>query len=171
MNDLYREILVKKKSTGADTLKKAGLIALTVLLAAAGLLIHPLLLLVAVGAGILTWFISTGLDLEYEYLYVNGDIDIDKIMSKQRRKRAASYAVENLELIAPSRSHDLDQYRGRAAVKDFTSGDPDAKSYTAVYSCDGGLQMVQLELDDELIADIRRIAPRKVSRDCLTSSR
>ena len=84
MNDLYREILVKKKSTGADTLKKAGLIALTVLLAAAGLLIHPLLLLVAVGAGILTWFISTGLDLEYEYHYVNGDIDIDKIMIKQR---------------------------------------------------------------------------------------
>ena len=170
MNDLYKEILVKKQSTGTDMLKKVGMIALTVVLAAGGLLIHPLLLLAAVGAGVATWYISTGLDLEYEYLYVNGDIDIDKIMNKQRRKRAASYSFETLELIAPSDSHELDQYRSRAAEKDFTSGVPGTKSYTAVYTADGGLQMVKLELDQELIADIRRMAPRKVSRDCLTSS-
>ena len=169
MNDLYKEILIKKRATGTDTLKKAGLIALTALLALGGLFIHPLLLIAAVAAGALTWFIVTGLDLEYEYLYVNGDLDIDKIMNKQRRKRAASYTVETMELIAPTGSHELDQYSQRAALKDFTSGDPDAKSYTAVYAGEGGLQMVKLELDDEVIADLRRIAPRKVSRDCLTS--
>ncbi len=168
MNDLYREILVKKQGSPTDTLKKAGLIILTVLLGAAGILFHPLFLIACIGAGILTWYISSGLNLEYEYLYVNGDIDIDKIMNKQRRKRAASYAVETLELIAPSGSHELDQYQSRASLKDFTSQDPSAKSYTAVYAMDGGLQMVKLELDRDIIEDLRRIAPRKVSRGCLT---
>ena len=167
MNELYRETLVKHPTSGLDTLKKAGVIALTVVLAAGGLFISPFLLILAVGAGVLAWFVITGLDLEYEYLYVNGDIDIDKIMNKQRRKRVASYSLEELEIVAPEGSHDLDAYNGKAAVKDYTSGNPDIKPYVAVYNQKDGMQMVKLELEKDVLQDIRRLAPRKVSREIL----
>ena len=171
MNELYREILVKHTPTSADTLKKAGVIALTVLFAAAGFLLHPLFLLGAVGAGVLAWFVITGLDLEYEYLYVNGDFDIDKIMNKQRRKRAASYNLEEMELIAPSGSHDLDPYQSRGTVRDYTSGNPQIKTYTAVYNKNGEITLVKLELEEDILGDLRRLAPRKISRDILLGVR
>ena len=167
MNELYREILVKHTATGMDQLKKAGVIVLTVLLAAGGILINPLLLLAAAGAGVLSWFVITSLDLEYEYLYVNGDFDIDKIMNKQRRKKVASYSLEELEIIAPEGSHDLDPYNGKGTVRDFTSGNPQIKTYVAVYNRKDGKELVKLELEQDVLQDLRRLAPRKVSREIL----
>ena len=167
MNELYREILIKHSSTGSDVIKKAGVIALVIVLIAGGLFITPLLLIAAVGAGIFAYFVITGLDLEYEYLYVNGDFDIDKIMNKTRRKRVASYTLEEMEIIAPSSSHDLDPWRGKASVKDYTSGQMNKNSYTALYNTSSGQLLVMLELDEDVIRDIRRLAPRKISRDIL----
>ena len=167
MNDLYREILVKHPATGTDMFKKIGVIALTAVLAAAGLLIHPLLFLPAIGAGVFAWSVITGLDLEYEYLYVHGDFDIDKIMNRQRRKRVASYTLEELELLAPSGSHDLDPYSGKGQVLDYTSGDPNVKTYVAVYNTSRGIKLVRLELDNDILRDLRRLAPRKISREIM----
>jgi len=167
MNDLYQEILIKKKSGPLDGLKKAGMIGLTVLALFAGLFIHILFIPVAIGLGILSWFVINNLDLEYEYLYVNGDLDIDKIMNKQKRKRMASYAIGSLEYLAYATSHELDSYQnGRnTKVYDFTSGEEGRKVVAAVYSREGGYDLVRLELNETILKDIRRIAPRKISRD------
>ena len=167
MNDFYREILIKRKQKPLDSLKKAGMIALTLLAAAAAFFIHVLFLPAAIVLGVLSWFVISGLDLEYEDLYVNGDIDIDRIMNKQRRKRAASYAIGSLELLAPSASRELDTYRNGKNVKeiDFSSGDEAARTVTAVYSREGGFDLVKLELDDDLVKDMRRYAPRKISQE------
>lgn len=166
MSDLYREILVKKQQTGADKAKKAALIAGIVLFAAAGIVVHPVLLIGALGLGIAAYFLLPGLNLEYEYLYVNGDFDIDKIMSQQKRKRCASYNVADLEIAAPTGSHDLDSFTsgGKAKIKDYTSGDPQAKSWSLVYKSNEGYDLVRMELEEAVISDLRRIAPRKVSR-------
>ena len=168
MNDLYREIMVKRKKSPLDSMKKVGLIVLTVVLFAAGMLINPLILLLGVVSCFVTWYFGASFDVEYEYLYVNGDIDIDKIMGKQRRKRVGSYELEAMEILAPTGSHELDPYKDRAKVKNFTSLEPGVKSVTGVYAVDNQLYMVELELDRDVIEDIRRIAPRKVSRECLT---
>ena len=42
------------------------------------------------------------LNVEYEYVFVNGDLDIDKIMNKARRKkRMSSVDADQMELLAP----------------------------------------------------------------------
>ena len=167
MNDLYKEILVKRSPQGTDAIRKAGMILLPVLFALAGFFISPFFLILAVAAAVLAWFVITGMNLEYEYLYVNGDIDVDRIIAKQKRKKAGSYPLENLELIAPTGSYELDSYKGKNVREiDYTSGDGQTKSYTAAYHQDDGTVLVRLELDDDLIRDLRRAAPRKVSREC-----
>ena len=146
MNDLYQEILVKKKASAKDTALKILVIAVTVLVLAAGVLFLTPLLLVG----------------EYEYLYVNGDIDVDKIMSKSRRKKVASFSKDNLEVMAPTGSAVLNDYLNGAKVEDYSSGEENASTWTLVYSGDKSKTAAILELPDELSEDMRRYAPRKV---------
>ncbi len=170
MGDVYEEILIRKEKTGADTAKKIGLIAAVALIAVVGVMYMPLLIVVAIAAGAGAYYLIQGLNVEYEYQYVNGDFDVDKIMNMSRRKKAGSFELANLEYIAPSASHELDSYMQRKALKviDYSSGKENAKTFTAVYNGEGGAQAVIFEdLTEEIFKDLRRQAPRKVSRECL----
>ncbi len=168
MSDLYREILVKRKKTPVMNILRILLIAATAVLAVAGLMIAWPLIIGAAAAGVGSYFVSGRLEQEYEYLYVNGDFDIDVIYNMQKRKRAASYDADNLEIFAPYRSHQLDSWKNKngLTVRDFTSGEENRSVWAGVYSADKGEEMVLLELDDSsLVNDLRRIAPRKVFLD------
>ena len=90
MSDLYTEVLVKKQQTGKDKAIKGVLIFFTVLFAAAGIMMNPLILLLALVLGIVDYIFIPKLSVEFEYLYVNGELDIDRIYSQSRRKRAAA---------------------------------------------------------------------------------
>ena len=164
MGDTYKEILVKRKSRPTDGLIRIGLIALTVLCAAAGLFVHILMLIPAIGLGVACYFLLPSFDLEYEYLYVNGDIDVDKIMSRQKRKKAASFDLAELEICAPTGSHELDSYLsgGNAKIADYTSGEENVKFWTVICNHNGERTGAMLELDETVIGDLWRRAPRKV---------
>lgn len=164
MSDLYTEEIVKKEKTGKDTIIKVLLIAGT----AASVLSFPVLgmisIVLIIAFAVADYFIIPSLDLEYEYLYVNGEIDIDKIMSKQKRKRIFSGDVSGIEFMAPSGSHELDHYRSRQDIKkkDYSSGKKDAKTYTMVLKQDQGLMMITFEPSETVLKDMKRIAPREV---------
>ena len=163
MGDLCKEILVKRVMTTTEKILRAVLIAVTVLCIAAGLMRWPFLL-TGIALAVVCCFLVPGFDLEYEYLYVNGELDIDKIMAKQRRKRCVSYDVANLELAAPTDSALLGRYQQQKdiRVRDYTSRMSDTDSWTLVFNSKKGWELVKLELDDEIIGDIKRRAPRKV---------
>lgn len=72
MSDLYTEVLVKKQQTGKDKVIKGVLIFFTVLFAAAGIMMNPLILLLALVLGIVDYIFIPKLSVEFEYLYVNG---------------------------------------------------------------------------------------------------
>ena len=117
MSDLYTEVLVKKQQTGKDKAIKGVLIFFTVLFAAAGIMMNPLILLLALVLGIVDYIFIPKLSVEFEYLYVNGELDIDRIYSQSRRKRAASYELSNMEILAPYQSHQLDSYKKNQSIK------------------------------------------------------
>ena len=112
MNDGYQEILVKRQKTAKDTLLRGLVIGVIAVLIAGGIfLFNPIFLIAGMILGFLAYyFILPNFDLEYEYLYVGGDIDIDKIMAKRKRKRVASYSKDNLEVMAPTGSDHLADY-------------------------------------------------------------
>ena len=83
MSDLYSELLVKKEPTAKDSIVKYGMIVLTVLAVGAGLFISPILLLVAVALGVASYFVIPRTDLEYEYLFVNGEYGHVKIQTEK----------------------------------------------------------------------------------------
>ena len=168
MSDLYTELLVKKEKTAKDSGIKYGMIALIVLAVAAGLLIHPMLLILALALGIVGYyFVFPRTDLEYEYLFVNGDFDIDMIMAKTKRKRVMSFSLSEADLAAPLTSHRMDYYNGNQNLKerDFSSGDPSHRRFAIILHKDNEQLKVILEPDEDLAMKMKNSAPSKVFLD------
>ncbi len=164
MSDLYTEEIVKKEKTAKDTLIKVLLIAGTIVSVASLMVFGWLSIVLIIAFAVADYFVMPTLSLEYEYLYVNGEIDIDKIMSKQKRKRVFSGDMASLELLAPSQSHELDHYRTRNDIKkyDFSSGKKDARTYTMILKKEQTMEMVVFEPSEVMLKDMKRIAPREV---------
>lgn len=166
MSDLYTEVIVKKKKTAKDTILKAALIALTVL-AALAVVMTPLgiIAIVILGViGVADYFLLPTFDIEYEYLYVNGELDIDKIMSKQKRKRAYTADISQMEILAPSNSHALDSYNHRnLKTFDFSSRMEGHQTYTMILKKENGPERLIFEPNEVMLKDMKRIAPREVN--------
>ena len=168
MSDLYSELLVKKEKTMKDNLIKVGAIGLTALLVLAGLFIHPLALLPAIILGVVSYlFIIPKTDLEYEYLFLNGEMDIDMIMAKSKRKKAGSFRLSETDIVAPMDSHRLDYYKNNQKLKvlDFSSGNEKNKRYGVVTRNEKESCMIIIEPDENMAKAIKNSAPSKVFLD------
>lgn len=103
------------------------------------------------------------MDVEYEYLFVNGDLDIDKIMHKARRKRVCSVNINDVEILAPADSGDARQYQ-RAKTQDYTSASGSKNVYALVVNEKGVLKKILFEPNDTIVEGFFLMAPRKVVR-------
>lgn len=167
MSDLYSELLVKKEQTAKDVVTKYGLITLTVLFVVAGLFISTLLLIVAIALGVVSYFVIPKTDLEYEYLFVNGDMDIDMVMSKAKRKKVISLKLTEADLIAPLTSHRMDYYNANQKLKvlDYSSGNPEHKRFGVITRHGNETCKIIIEPDEEMALAIKNSAPSKVFLD------
>ena len=160
MGDFYAEQLVKKKTEVKDIVIKIGLIILTVLSFLAVFMI-PFGILVPAAFIVADVFLFRLLDVEYEYLYTNGDLDIDKIMHKERRKNVFSVDVHDMEVLAPSGSAELLPYRN-IKPNDFSSRIQGKELYEMILTVKGIKKRVIFEPNENLIEGIRMCVPRKV---------
>ena len=166
MNETYVECLVKKQSNIGMKLLKILSMMIAVVFVLLGMLtlLWPALIVGAV-AGIAAYFIYLNADLEYEYLYLDKEITVDKVMARTKRKRAAKYDMERMEIFAPLHSHHLDSYKNRKVkTVDFSSGvsgQPEVR-YAMYY--EGGLKII-LEPNQEMVKAMKNAAPRKVFLD------
>lgn len=167
MSELYSECLVTREAKAKDTIIRYGLIALTVLAVAAGLFFHPLALIAAIGLGIADYFIIPKTDLEYEYLFVNGELDIDMIMSKTKRKKVKTLNLTEADLVAPVNSHRMDYYNSnqKLKVQDYSSGNPQHKKFAIIIRDNGETCKILIEPDETMANAIKNSAPSKVFLD------
>ena len=167
MGDLYSEYLVKKKPTALDAVIKYGLIILTVLAALAGLFVSPVILVLAVILGVVSYLVIPKTDIEYEYLFVNGEFDIDMVMAKSKRKKVTSLKLSEVDLIAPLDSHRMDYYNGNSRMKtlDYSSGNPQHKRFAIIAKSGGENSRIIIEPDEQMAQAIKNSAPSKVFLD------
>ncbi|MGN0401863.1 MAG: DUF6106 family protein [Acetatifactor sp.] len=164
MNESYVECLVKKKTSPAAVFGKylLWMLAVVFLLLSFMNAFAFLPLIIAVAIGVAAYFVSMHTDLEYEYLYLDKELTIDKVMAKTSRKRVAVYQLDRMEILAPMKSYHLDDYRNRnVTVKDYSVGyeaQPDLR-YCMYY--EGGVKLI-LSPSPEMIKMMKNAAPRKV---------
>ena len=166
MNETYVEWLVKRKTPAYMKLLKILSIMLAVCFVLLGFITIVAMIigvLLCVGA----YFIYLNSDLEYEYLYVDKELTIDKIMAKSKRKKVATYDMEKMEIMAPVKSWHLDNYKNRMEkekAQDYSSGEERQPDPRYVFFYDGK-QKVIFEPNAEMIKAIQNGAPRKVFTD------
>lgn len=162
MNEFMVEQLVKKKTTAKDTLIKVVLIAGTVI-SFLFFSVNMIAFLLFVVFLVLDVFLLKRLDVEYEYAYFDGTLDIAKIMSKQYRKEVFSTNIkEEMEILAPTDSPDLKYYNVEKTL-DYTTKYPEKKTYTMVTLYKGQKVKVIFEPNEKMLNSMRDAAPRKVN--------
>ena len=163
--ETYVECMVKKKANGLMSALKVLLIGIAVITGLLGFMGLIVFLIIAVVAGVGAYFVSLNANLEYEYLYVDKQLTVDKIMARTRRKKVETFDLERMEILAPIKSWHLDDYKNRQLkVVDYSSGveqQPDIR-YSMIYN---GEKRVIFESNAEMVAAIKSIAPRKVFTD------
>ena len=165
MSDIYVECLVKAKQSGMGKFCKVLLIVLTVIFGLMAMMGIVVGFIVAVVTGVGAYFVNLYTDIEYEYLYLDKELTVDKVMAKSKRKRVGVYSVDRMEVLAPVKSYHLDSFKNRTVKeKDFSIGEelkPDLR-YALYY--EGGEKLI-LSPSEELVKALRSVAPRKVFMD------
>ena len=164
MSDTYVECLVKAKTSAWAKFLKTFLIVLTVLFGIIMFVFAPAMV-VALITGVATYFVNLYTDIEYEYLYLDKELVVDKVLAKTKRKRVATYSIDRMEILAPVKSYHLDNYKNRQVKElDYSIGEvcqPDLR-YAMYY--EGGIRVI-LSPSSEMIKALKNVAPRKVFND------
>ena len=103
--DVFTEYMVKKQKSGKDVFLHilCGVSAAAVIVVA--LLLIPIVTLqfgqigsmytmlaplIALGAGYGAWYLISSMNVEYEYILTNGEMDVAKVLGNSRRKQTRS---------------------------------------------------------------------------------
>lgn len=165
MSESYVECLVKHKTPTVKVFLRILFTVLTVLFALLIFMAGLLAFIMAVVCGILSYFMMLECSVEYEYLYVDREIIIDKISGQKKRKTIEKLNTEKMEILAPVNSWHLDEYKNRELKqKDYSIGyeaQPDQR-YVLIYNNEA---RVLLSPNSAFVAAVKSIAPRKVFTD------
>ena len=162
MDDLYVECLVARRTNPAGILLRGITYGLTALFVLGGLFINTIFFFGAILGALAVYFVLPLLSVEYEYLYVSKTLTVDKIFSKEKRKNAAEYDLEKMEIFAEEGAYQLDDYKNMKVVsKDYSSGIPDRKRWVMIVRRDSDVERIILEPNEEMIAAFKNQFPGK----------
>ncbi|MGN0642301.1 MAG: hypothetical protein ACI4JJ_04075 [Huintestinicola sp.] len=101
-NDCYVEQLIEKRPGGAEAAKKIGIgLAAVIVGGALAFFFFPMGIILAGFAFYGAFYLISGCDVEYEYIFTNGDLDIDKIIGKRKRKRLITAKLSEFTAFGP----------------------------------------------------------------------
>ncbi len=169
--DTFIEIIVRRKLQGIDYLKIAGLmIAYTLLILLAFIFagVVPFLLsllpLIVIGGAFGAWWLITSLNKEFEYVVTKGDLDIDTIVARRRRKRAYSVKAKDLEIMAAVNSDEYRTYskQQNIKIKNLAANPADDKNWFLVSQFEGARTLVIISPNERIVKNMHRFARHRV---------
>lgn len=146
MNDVVLEWIIPYVMPAKKRLLKAVLVSLLIVLLADAVLFYAFLLLPAIVLGIVEFFLFRSWKLEYEYVYVNGDFTISKIIRKEKRKDVFHCDRKYIQYVREGKLTE-----DGCRVSDFSSGWEKAD----VYTLRTGNRLVYIEPNEEFLQDLR----------------
>lgn len=161
--DTFFEQIIKIKLTGkVKTLITAIIVfdalLVCVLLYLSLFLAPTIMLLVVAGAIYGGYKLISLLSIEYEYIYTNGDLDVDKIVAKSNRKRMVSIKCSEVEKYG--------EYKGQPApgsVKSthiFCNPDSEGQVYLIAKDRNLGNVMIVMAPNERIRAELEKAIPR-----------
>lgn len=172
MGDTLVECAVKRK-TNMKNLALLGLVIGLMVVAFAFFIFYFrswIMFLIGILLCVLISKITSMCDEEYEYIFLNGDMDFAKIVGKKKRVEIMSVSMDEVELVAPLSSDKLLPYDrrepGRYLARDFSSAFPNHRERMYVIICKSENQTYRIvfEPNEKLLDAMWQMAPRIVER-------
>lgn len=156
--DVFCEYIVKVKKNPVElTISALGIILAVILLGfSLFFLFTPFssfVLLIDAGVVYGAYILITHFNVEYEYILTNGDIDIDKIIAKRKRKRVLSFSTKEFEIVAPYK-----QGENYTNVLDLGTRNYE-NAYYAVFSKDGQKKTLVFNPPQKMIEAMKTYSP------------
>ena len=125
--------------------------------------IGTIVLLVIAGIVYLVYRLVTSINLEYEYILTNSDIDVDMIINARRRKRMTTVNLRSVECFAQKKSPEFNRFSNSRGIKKLFACRDAADDNTCFVVYTEGEQTKMLFFDpNEKIADrIKTLNPQK----------
>ena len=142
LNDGYAEHIVKAKTPASVTCGMAAGIVLMIAGLGAAMFVQgfgSIGFLVAIAGAVVFGIFVSRRETEYEYIMVNEDIDIARIIAKKSRKKIMSFSNADVKFIAKEGCIYLDNELQQDGV------------YVFVLNKNGKAEFVKLELSDRTI--------------------
>lgn len=161
--DSFKELLVTRKPNNTVFFKRTVIFIAALLIAVVLFIILNVMSLVLIA--LLFWgayLLIKNFDVEYEYICTNGDLDIDKITAKSRRKRLISVDLKNVLDFGSLNDKNLN--KGYSII-DATSGESEDESY--FIQCKDtkyGMCNVLITPDEDMLEVIKTYLPRTIRR-------
>lgn len=161
MENLYFDEIHKKNMDGSGVLKKILLIVGCFVLLIISASIQQYLMgfggLVLAGIVYGTYILYRNLNEEYEYIYTNGEIDIDVIRGKSVRKRKISIKPSNVEVVAKTTGGLYESYKKNSQIQkkmDCSDGNMQ-RAYFAVVTANSAKTLIVFSPSERLVEALR----------------
>lgn len=167
MGDVFKEQIVKKKPTTMDMMKRVGLVAaVIVIFLVASVFIGQFAFVLTVVAGFCAYLVINMLNVEYEYIFTNGELDIDIIYNRTRRKRLFSGSVSDFEIMAHLDDKDhAGEFASANETKNYASGTVTEQTYAFLTVYKGKRLKVIIEPNEMMLKAISGVlTPRKLHK-------
>lgn len=166
MSETMKELLIKQKENITNKVLGYALLAIALMcLGAVIFLQNPVFLIAVVLCPIISYFVYfKKMSVEYEYVYLDKELRVDRIYNMNKRKNVATLDILKIEIVAPAGSDALRGYANRKAdFYDYSVGynDEDTKVYEVWYD---GKRRILMSLNDDFLIPMNRIIPQKIKK-------
>lgn len=173
MGDTFLECMVRRKTPKKVLIMQAVLILLIVAVFAAALFIFrsKIFFIAGVVVSFVCYKLSDEKELEFEYVFTNGELDFACIKNQSKRKELVSISMSDVEVMAPKGSDKVlrlvSNPKIRYEKKDFSSGytKNQNKVYEMVVKKGKDAYHILFEPDEKLLTAMKQSAPRNVYTD------
>lgn len=162
--DGYIEQIIKKDKDYKDYLLiVATILGAFILIVLAAAFLRQLFIFVLLGSPFGVYYMANSRNLEFEYLLTKGELDIDKIINKSRRKRIFSANSSAFEVVArlDSEYYTQDVKDVKNCIKAIRSIDSKNIYFIKLFYKDKNT-VIFFEPDKRILEALRSVNPKKV---------
>ncbi|MBQ4109401.1 MAG: hypothetical protein IJC74_00810 [Clostridia bacterium] len=177
-NDVYMEYMVKKKLDAIGVLKIIGLYVAAALVSLLlmiitfaspqiGQYLGQFTFALTVGAFIGAWWLSNYVAVEYEYIYTNGELDVDRIVARRTRKRMLTVSINNFDQMGLAEGPDFERAYKDPNIRvrlNAAGATTHFKDYYAVFNNKDGQRMILIFTPTtKMLEEMKRTNPFKIN--------
>ena len=163
MGDVFVEQIIKRRLSLGGLAIRIGAIFLVLI----GILLLPvlkLILTITVTALFiyLAYLAFVYTSVEYEYSFVNGELTIDRILGKRKRKPGETYDIRKATLIAPVNSEEVYNKSEFLTKIDYTGTNNKDDHYAIIIDDVEGVKgalMITIEPEEKLLDAMHNLRP------------